>query len=137
MVGVNEVSHLSEAVAFASLLFCSGFFPATFSFLHKKIYQSDRQNVLRNFHCTLPFIFHKLNGTVFRQKLKITNICKILIKAVNHIPALVELFFKSVTNFGYEKIGAQKIKNIFFFQDKFYSLQTYAHYFTVLIYLAT
>ena len=40
-----------------------------------------------------------------------------------------------VTAFGCKKIGVQKKKN--FFQDKFYSLKAHAHYFTILIYLAT
>ena len=43
----------------------------------------------------------------------------------------------STTAFGPDKIGAQKIKKQFFFQDKFYSLKAQAHYFTVLINLAT
>ena len=36
-------------------------------------------------------------------------------------------------------LGATKSmpKEFFFFQDKFYSLKAHAHYFTVLIYLAT
>ena len=45
-------------------------------------------------------------------------------------------FFMSVTPFGHKKISAQKLKTGFF-QDKFYSLKAHAHYFTVLIYLAT
>ena len=39
--------------------------------------------------------------------------------------------------FGPEKDGGQKIKKQFFLQGKFYSLTAQAHYFTVLIYLAT
>ena len=42
----------------------------------------------------------------------------------------------SVTTFGCDKIGTQKIKKNFFFQDKFYS-KAHPGYFTVLIYLAT
>ena len=38
-----------------------------------------------------------------------------------------------VTALGYEKIGAQKIKKKFFFQDKFFSLKAHAYYFIVLI----
>ena len=45
-------------------------------------------------------------------------------------------FFMLVTTFGHKKISVQKLKTSFF-QDKFYSLKAHAHYFTVLIYLAT
>ena len=41
-----------------------------------------------------------------------------------------------MTAFGCNKIGTQKIKKQFFFQDKFYS-KAHPGYFTVLIYLAT
>ena len=40
-----------------------------------------------------------------------------------------------VTAFGHKKIGTWKIKKLFC-QDKFYSLKAYAHYFTILVYLA-
>ena len=47
-------------------------------------------------------------------------------------------FFLSVTALGCKKVGAQKIKKkTIFFHNKFYSLKAHAHYFTVLIYLAT
>ena len=42
-----------------------------------------------------------------------------------------------VTTFWCEKIGTQKILKTTLFQDKLYSLKALAHYFTVLIHLAT
>ena len=41
------------------------------------------------------------------------------------------------TTFEHKKIDTKKKKKKPFFQDKFNSLQAHAHYFTVLIYLAT
>ena len=38
---------------------------------------------------------------------------------------------------GAKKSAPKRLKNIFFFQDNFYLLKAHAHYFTVLIYLAT
>ena len=52
------------------------------------------------------------------------------------VPDLIQAVFH-VTAFGREQIGAQKIKEQFFFYDKFYSLKAHAHYFNVFIYLAT
>ena len=43
----------------------------------------------------------------------------------------------TVIAFGRKKISTQKIKKQLFFQDMFYPLKTHAHYFTLLIYLAT
>ena len=45
-------------------------------------------------------------------------------------------FFKLVTAFGQEEIGAQKIKKQFF-SNMLYPLKAHAHYFTVFIYLET
>ena len=47
------------------------------------------------------------------------------------------LLFTSMTAFGREKIGSQKIFKKTFFQDTFYSLRSHTHSFTVLIYSAT
>ena len=53
------------------------------------------------------------------------------------IPSPVIL--QAVFHFSDRFLGARKSmpKKIIFFQDKFYSLKAHAHYFTVLIYLAT
>ena len=47
-------------------------------------------------------------------------------------------FHTLVTTFGHDTIGTQKLKKQFFSKISYiYSLKAHAHYFTVLIYLAT
>ena len=69
---------------------------------------------------------------IYMQKI---NLIPLFFLKILHFPALIQAVFHVGAAFGCEKIGAQKIKT-FFFQNKFYSLKTHAHYFTIFLYLA-
>ena len=55
----------------------------------------------------------------------------------NYGPPLIQAVLQAGDRFWVREIGAQKMKNQFFFRYILYSLKSHAHYFTVFIYLET